>query len=82
MTAEFVDELPPTSGRRRLAEFATELREQPGRWARWPNPIYETSAISIASKVRRGQYRAFPGGEFEAEHRDGVVYARYVGGES
>lgn len=83
--AVVVWEEPPTDGRAstnwgRLDHdaIAALLRRFPGRWARICNaPAFSASAIT------KGQQRAYrPGGSYEAVTRLGVVYARYVGGES
>jgi hypothetical protein len=86
MTVEFVDNLPGREvGRRhQLVEFANELRNNPGRWGKYPrthrNP---KSAYSAASAINHDKFSALSGPDFEATARkenDVVsVYVRYTG---
>lgn len=87
---EFVDELPGEGrgGARNgsgpksplLQEFAAALREQPGRWAKWPTSISPKTARSIRSSLASGAFGSLPATEFEAASRKGVAYARWTGG--
>jgi hypothetical protein len=52
--------------------FIDELRDHPGQWFDAPRPLNVT-------ELRRGNYRAFRAGDFEARNRDGVTMVRYVG---
>lgn len=58
------------------AAVAETLRSRPGWWAMLPD-LPQAYSAQIAAGVNVA-YR--PGGSFEAVSRQGVVYARYVGG--
>lgn len=83
---EFVDTLPGREvGRRhQLVEFAEALRQNPGKWGKYPrthsNP---KSAYSAASAINHDKFTALSGPEFEATARKeaGVVsvYVRFTG---
>jgi len=81
---ELLDELPPspatwTSLTRRQAErIATTLRENPGRWIRYPREMSNPAARQLAARINRGRIGAFKEG-FEAVSRKGSTYVRYVG---
>lgn len=81
--ADFVDELPPATGKannRDLKEFAAELRANPGRWAKYPRPLATLSSASMTgSLIRNGRMASFSDGPFEAEARLGRLYVRYPG---
>jgi len=80
MKIEWVDELPAIDrgrARGKYQEFFDALRERPGQWAIMP---VETPRSSTAAQIRRGTYRGSAPGEFEASHRGGCTYVRYVGG--
>lgn len=85
LKVEFVDELPgksPTPSAA-IAEFADVLREQPGRWAKYP------WSDELADKTRKSRANDINGGHptapvalrtgFEGAVREGVMYVRYVG---
>jgi hypothetical protein len=75
---EFVEELPPPSPRKRYrgkyADFADTLRENAGRWAKYPSKTKTT-----IYQLRKSRLGSFPGDEFEFEARCGDIYLRYVG---
>lgn len=79
---EFMDELPPQVGpwdglhRRRVQQFADELRRNPGRWAVYPWTPNMEAARAMASRISRGKMAAFAE-NFQAVSRGGVVYVRY-----
>ncbi len=88
LQVEFVDFTEPSRHdiARRISEFAEILRANPGRWAKWPNPLVARSARSRASdiNVRRipGCPKALLRGGFEARCRNGELFVRYVGGQA
>ena len=97
MTAfEFVDELPeavrtprkftPRGCEPLIIEFADALRENPKQWAKYPKALSLSTAKSYVSAIKTKPSRNGPkplqGGAFEATTRKGVLYVRYVGGES
>lgn len=59
--------------------FFAELREHPGKWARWPG---KSQSHAVVTQLRQGKYSGTTAGEFEATGRrgpDGVaVYVRFV----
>lgn len=71
-----------------IAVWLDAIREHPGEWFRFPDPVHP----STATNIRRGAYAGAATGEFEAKCRgihvgpDGrkvcTLYARYVGGQS
>ncbi|HET6916873.1 MAG TPA: hypothetical protein VFH56_12355 [Acidimicrobiales bacterium] len=83
---------PPSDGRARRSDqtdwsaIADALRARPGEWAL----IQQDVSTSVASQVRRGYYKGFTPGEFEAVSRSraeyskwrGDIYARYIGTEA
>jgi hypothetical protein len=75
---EFVDDLPEQEPRKRYrgkyAEFSDTLRENPGRWAKYPSQTKTT-----VYQLRKSRLGSFPGDEFEFELRNGDIYLRYVG---
>ena len=75
---EFVEELPEQQPRKRYrgkyADFADALRENPGRWAKYPS-----QAKTTVYQLRKSRLGSFPGDEFEFETRNGEIYLRYVG---
>jgi hypothetical protein len=75
---EFVEELPPPTPRKRYrgkyADFADTLRENAGRWAKYPSQTKTT-----IYQLRKSRLGSFPGDEFEFESRGGHIYLRYVG---
>lgn len=77
-TPEFVEELPEQEPRKKYrgkyAEFADALRENPGRWAKYPAKTKTT-----VYQLRKSRLGSFPGDEFEFETRNGEIYLRYVG---
>lgn len=82
---EFVDELPPKLIRNTprdhltalvlLEDFAAALKARPGVWAVWPLP----DQIRPTTDIKHGRPKAFRGGRFDAERRNGVLYVRYQG---
>jgi hypothetical protein len=62
-----------------LDEFGAALKQQPGVWGQWPTPIKPQTARAYVSQIRKGQLRAFRGGEFRAAVRQDVLYVQYVG---
>lgn len=88
---EFVDNIPSRGkGGRRvdpvLIEFAEALRDNPGRWAKYPHtPTSQAGASATAHLIRAGHPSAakpFRGGDFDAAVRQGVLYVRFIGGGS
>jgi hypothetical protein len=82
---EFVDE-PPRSTfdrdrRRKVLEFAAELRKNPGRWAIYPWPSSNEGARALAFRISHGCSVAFADG-FNATARGTVTYVCYEGTES
>lgn len=90
--AEFVNEIPesgnggvegygPVLKPEQLQDFTDELRQQPGKWARWPRTFPSLNAAGTCrSNVRRGRYASFqPPEEFEIVQRGYEVYVRFVG---
>jgi hypothetical protein len=83
---DVVWEAPPPSQPRKGGRSATAwqehaqlLRSRPGEWARIADRDNSAVAKSMASQIRLGIIPAFePIGAFEATHRGGRVYARYV----
>lgn len=77
-TPEFVEELPDQEPRRRYrgkyAEFADALRDNPGRWAKYPSKTKTT-----VYQLRKSRLGSFPGDQFEFELRNGDIFLRYVG---
>lgn len=75
---EFVEELPVQQPRKRYrgkyADFADALRENAGRWAKYPAQTKTT-----IYQLRKSRLGSFPGDEFEFETRNGDIYLRYVG---
>lgn len=74
---EFVDALPEQQRRKyrgKYAEFADTLRENPGRWAKYP-----TQTKTTVYQLRKSRLGSFPGDEFEFESRNGEIFLRYVG---
>lgn len=71
-----------------IAVWLDAIREHPGEWFRFPDPV----SPSTAANIHRGAYSGAAAGEFEARGRgihvgsDGrrvcALYARYVGGQS
>ncbi|TDK87545.1 hypothetical protein EUA02_26835 [Mycobacterium paragordonae] len=88
LQVEFVDFTDPQrqDAAERTREFAEILRANPGRWAKWPNPMAKRSARSRASdiNVRRipGCPKALLRGGFEARCRNGELFVRHVGGRA
>lgn len=80
----FFDSVPAKdhSTRRSILErFADALKANPGRWSPWPTKINETSARVYTNGVnthRGGCPPALRDPGFEAAHRAGVAYVRYV----
>jgi hypothetical protein len=76
---EFVEELPEQEPRRKYrgkyADFADTLRQNPGRWARYPAGKTKTTVYQL----RKSRLGSFPGDEFEFESRNGQIFLRYVG---
>lgn len=83
---EFVEELPEKNGQgtsQVLFEFASALKDNPGKWAKWPIEYKDSKSHALSnaqSRVKRGRMAAFqPAGAFDAKVRDKELYARYVG---
>lgn len=80
---EWMDEPPPTerwdsAHRRRVQQFAEQLRQNPGKWTIYPWTSSESSARAMASRISRGKVQAFAEG-FQAVSRRGATYVRYEG---
>lgn len=75
---EFVEELPLQQPRKKYrgkyADFADTLRQNPGRWAKYPSQTKTT-----IYQLRKSRLGSFPGDEFEFESRNGEIFLRYVG---
>lgn len=75
----------PPEGRRRedFTLFATELRNHPGRWAKWPKEYRNSTSIgAIRKNIADGTERApvgFREGVWDAVVRNSVLYVRYLG---
>lgn len=93
MTIEFVETLPPRAAGGEqyipdpvLADFAQALRDNPGRWAKYPAAdLNATQASSMGTRIsmqrRPGTPRVFMpdrAGTFEGTVRSGQLYVRYV----
>jgi hypothetical protein len=83
-SVEFVDNLPGrTVGRRdELVEFAAALKDNPGRWGKYPRVhSNHKSAYSCASAINHDKFNALKGPHFEATARkesgEVTVYVRY-----
>ena len=90
-TDELIFEDPPYAARgpqssSPIKPWLDRLRDNPGKWARYPEPFAGTSGNAVAFAIRGGQRYRLTAGEFDAVTRtiDGskYLYARYVGGES
>jgi hypothetical protein len=85
MDIEWAD--PPSSsgrvGDRVYIEFAQALRDNPGRWAKWPRTYANpTSVYAVRKNLLDGDRRApsaFRGGKWEAVVRGKVLYVRFLG---
>lgn len=76
---EFVDELPEITGKGRSSKhshLADELRQNPGKWAKWPFPVSISQAYALTSQINNDGRVAFPSEEFEAVTRQKTVYIR------
>lgn len=67
-------------GRTDWASVAEQLRQRPGEWA-----LVARVNPAAVTHIKRGGYKAFPAGEFEATSRNARdskadIYVRYVGG--
>ncbi len=75
---------PGSRGQSPLGLWLAALRDHPGRWAEFPQPMSST----VATQIKQGKRCGVRPGEFEVTRRstgDGKTYrlfARYVGGES
>lgn len=82
---EFVDQPPHPERIQRYEwpEIVSELRANPGKWARLETknglPVGKGTATSVANQIRHGKNSHTPLGEFEAVSRSTDVYMRYVG---
>ena len=68
-----------------LAAFAGVLRDNPGRWAKWPRDIKQASTlaagINYPERGNRWCPQPFQEPEYEARTSRGVLYVRYHPGE-
>lgn len=67
-------------GRTDWVSVAEQLRQRPGEWA-----LVARMSPATVVRIKRGGYKAFPAGEFEATSRNvrdkkADIYLRYVGG--
>lgn len=80
MGLNWEDPPPETPTRNRWTFHAKELKANPGKWAKFGG-----IDSSLAYRINRGDYPAFPSSEYEvALRREGlmpVLYIRYVGKE-
>lgn len=84
MSIEWEDNLPPSRrGKSRdpvIAQFAQALREQPGRWARYPNNDQRSKKYlqSLASHItsHSGAIPVELKHGFEGAFREGVLFVR------
>ena len=82
MNIEWAD--PPAPRASELyTEFAAALKDNPGRWAKWPRTYTNpTSAGAIRKNIVDGDVRApvpFRQGRWDAVVRQGILYVRYLG---
>ena len=85
MNVEWLEELPRRSNVRstRYAEFAAELRNNPGQWGKLPRPEYQLSGASaITSNINRDKVKDLPAAEFEARTYKGETWARYMAADA
>ena len=89
MSDDLIFEEPPpilrgagNAGKSPLGLWLAALRQHPGQWARWPEPVWPTTSTDI----RKGRSRAVEAGEFETRtvviasgEKRVTLYVRYVG---
>ena len=85
-TMRWVPDLPVRTGGGRSGSKckwsweASQLKQNPGRWAVLVRESESARRGQIASAIRMGVYTAFrPKGHFESAVRGEYVYVRYVG---
>lgn len=71
---ELPDQGPRKKYRGKYADFADTLRDNPGRWAKYP-----ATTKTTVYQLRKSRLGSFPGDQFEFEARNGDIYLRYVG---
>lgn len=75
---EFIAELPPRKRREDsgalMAVFAAACKERPRMWGRWPL-VVPTAYVTL---IRQGKLSPFQACDFEAVHRNGDLYVRYI----
>lgn len=78
MEVEFRDDLT-TDGRTSTvaSEFAAVLRNNPGRWGKWPVEQSRLQAYRRTDNIKKGQYPALPLTEFDVCTADGATWVRY-----
>jgi hypothetical protein len=71
------------SGDEVYREFAQALRDNPGRWAKWPRTYNNPSSNhALRRNILDGDRRApnaFRGGKWDAVVRDKILYVKYLG---
>lgn len=80
-------EAPPEFAKRvgkrpgRYAEFAAQLRENPGKWARMPNDDNRkaNSAEALAQNIRGNRMKGFETGKWDTATHEGDVWLCYTG---
>lgn len=85
MNVEFVDELPGGNRgvRGKYVEFFDALRDNAGKWAKFPDQDDKTSGYKNSTRTFISQGKvsgSAPARAFEAAVRQGTLYVRYVGG--
>ena len=82
MKLEFVDATDDWDGSRSnplYGAIAESLRENPGRWAKWPESIDAKRGAQLVGHINSGRVAAMKEG-FRASCRAGVLYVRFIGG--
>ncbi len=83
---KFIEGDPPSiQGHSKLAAFAEALRANPGKWAEYPTAVTPAVGRNYSAEINKASQKApksFQGGGFEATAPKGVLYVRFIGGES
>lgn len=83
MEMQWIDgDLPDKRSDAVYVEFASELRKNPGRWAKWPREYDNPSSVhAVRRNILDSSKRTpvpFRKGVWEAEVRSKVLYVRFV----
>lgn len=81
MNLEFVDFPPDRRSNPIYQEVADALRENPGKWAKWPEEVDQRQALRLVSAINAGRVVPMKKG-FRASTRGGTLLVAYLGGES